>query len=95
MQVNLLSTNPEEQTIRLINGYTADLKFDMIYKRWFFNLYKDGDLVYAGIALTPGTAGLLNISKYTLGILDLADDKEDYEPYAELGSRLALAEVTE
>ncbi len=95
MRVNLLAVAAKEQTIVLQDGYTADVRFDMIYKRWFFDLYKDGELAYAGIALEPDTAGLLNISKTGLGLLDLAEDKDEYEPYSELGSRLGLAELTE
>ena len=94
MRINLLAVAAKEQMITLQDGYVAEVFFDMIYKRWVFNLYKDNDLVYAGITLEPDTAGLLNISLYGLGMLDMADDKEEYEPYSELGSRLALAEIT-
>lgn len=94
MKVNLLAVSAKEQNIILQDGYSANIWFDMIYKRWFFDLYNGTDLVYAGIALEPDTAGLLNISLYGLGLLDMAEDKEEYEPYSELGSRLALAEIT-
>ena len=95
MQVNLLAVVAEEQTVTLQNNYSAEIFFDRIYKRWFYNLYKEDELVYAGIALIPDTAGLLTISPTGLGILDMANDKEEYEPYSELGSRLGLAEITE
>ena len=90
-----LTVMPEEQTVILQNGYSAAIRFDMIYKRWFCDIYKGEDLVYAGLALTPGTAPLLNISKISVGIVDMSDDKEEYEPYSELGSRLALVEIAE
>ena len=90
-----LKVMPQEQTIILQNGYSAAIRFDMIYKRWFYDLYYGNTLVYAGMALTPGTAALLNISKVGLGLVDTANDKETYEPYAELGSRLALMEIAE
>ena len=95
MQVNLLAVSPKEQTIVLQNNCVAEVLFDRIYKRWYYNLYKYDELIYAGIVLIPNTAGLLTITNTSLGIVDMADDKEDYEPYAELGSRLALAEITE
>ena len=90
-----LKVMPQEQTVMLQNGYRAALRFDMIYKRWFFDLYNGEDLVYAGMALTPGTAPLLNISKLSVGIVDTSGDKEEYEPYSELGSRLVLMEISE
>lgn len=86
---------PEEQTIYLQNGYQAAIRFDMIYKRWFYDLYLGDKLVYAGMALTSDTTPLLNINPISLGLVDTSNDKEDYEPYNELGSRLALLEVAE
>ena len=85
----------EEQNIILSNGYTATLRFDMIYKRWFFDLYQGGILVCAGVALTPDTAPLHNISLVGLGLVDFSEDKSEYEPYSELGARLALMEIVQ
>lgn len=89
----LLSVEPKEQILGLANGYTADVKFDPFYFRWYYDLYKDNQLIYSGISLTPDSNGLLNISNTTLGIIDSGDRLEPYEPYAELGLRLLLLET--
>ena len=93
MTMTELGVLSQEQTIYLSNGYSANLRFDMIYKRWFFDLYLGGNLVYAGVPLVVDTAPLDNICPLTLGLVDCSDDKKEYEPYSELGSRLALMEV--
>lgn len=95
MKVNLLSVSSAEQTIALYDGYTAVIKFDLIYKRWYYDLYQNGVLRYAGISLTPDTAGLYEISPYSLAVVDRSEDKGFYEPYNELGARLGLLEVRE
>lgn len=88
-----LSVSSQEQTILLRDGYSAVLKFDMIYKRWFYNLYRQGTLIAAGVSLKPDTSPLIGMAKVSLGLIDLSDDKEEYEPFSELGSRLALMEL--
>lgn len=93
MTINELSVSSEEQNIFLSNGYSATIRFDMIYKRWFFDLYLGGELLYAGLTLTPDTAALAGISDLTLGLVDYSDDKKEYEPFNELGARLALMEI--
>lgn len=93
MTISELSVNSEEQTVVLQGGYSATIRFDMIYKRWFFDLYLGGELVYAGIALTPDTYPLNDISDISIAIIDWANDNLSYEPYAELGSRLGLMEI--
>ena len=95
MDVVELGVSSEEQTIYLQDGYSATIRFDMIYKRWFFDLYLGEELVYAGIPLGVDTVPLLNISKEGLGLIDAVKDKLEYEPYSELGSRLVLVEVTQ
>jgi hypothetical protein len=95
MQITELKVGSKEQKILLSNGYSADIKFDVFYKRWYYDLYKDGELKYAGIALNVNTVGLFNISPVSLGLIDIVGDKEEYEPYNELGTRLMLVEVTE
>ena len=90
-----LELGSEEQTISLLNGYTAEILFDRCYKRWYYNLYKDDAIVAAGVALNPNTAPLLNYINESLGLLDTGSSKEDYEPYYELGNRLALVEISE
>lgn len=93
MTITELSVGNEEQTIFLSNGYTAVLRFDMIYKRWFYDLYRDGEIVFAGIALVPDSRPLYNMSEVSLGLVDFSDDKKEYEPYSELGARLGLMEI--
>lgn len=95
MTTTELRVLPEEQTVFLQDGYKAAIRFDMIYKRWFYDLYLGDELVYAGIALNPDTSPLLNINLVSLGLVDTSNDKEEYEPYNELGSRLALLEINE
>ena len=91
-----LSVMPEEQTVILQNGYSAAIRFDMIYKRWFYDLYMDdGTILYAGIALPPDSAPLNGFAEESLGLVDLSEDNEEYEPFSELGGRLALMEITE
>lgn len=94
MTITELAVGSEEQTVYLSGGYSAVLRFDMIYKRWFFDLYAGEELLYAGISLTPDTYPLKDIADVSLAIVDWADDKLSYEPYAELGSRLGLMEVS-
>lgn len=93
--VTELSVSAEEQIVNLLDGYSADIKFDPFYFRWYYNLYKDGEMLYAGISLTPTSAGLLNISLVGLGIVDTGDKNVDYEPYVSLGNRLMLVETSE
>lgn len=95
MTINELTVASKEQSLVLYNGYVADIKFDAIYKRWYYDLYQNGELKYAGIALNPNTAPLVGVSPYSLGVVDRLDDKDFYEPYNELGVRLALLEFEE
>lgn len=95
MKINELVVASEEQLLALLNGYNAEIFFDPIYKRWYYNLYEGTTLKYAGIVLDPDTFPLLNFSDYFLGCVDKLDDKEAYEPYLELGSRLGVLEVME
>lgn len=94
MNVNELVVASEEQTLSLQNGYIAQLFFDPIYKRWYYNLYQGNVLRYAGIALDPDTFALEGMNNYYLGCIDKIDSKEFYEPFDELGSRLGLMEVS-
>lgn len=95
MTINELIVASEEQTLTLQDGYTAQIFFDPIYKRWYYNLYKGAELRYAGIVLDPDTFALENMTGYYLGCIDKIDAKEFYEPFNELGSRLGLMEVSE
>ena len=90
-----LTLASEEQNITMLNGYSAEIKFDACYKRWYYNLYLYGELVACGIALNPDTAPLLGFSKDSLGIVDTGNKKDIYEPYEELGGRLQLVEIVE
>lgn len=93
--ISELTVPSEEQTLNLLNGYTAEIKFDAVYKRWYFNLYNMNEPVALGIALNVDTAPLLGYVSDSLGLVDLVDDKEEYEPFDELGTRLGLVEITE
>lgn len=93
--INELIVSSEEQTLTLLDGYSAVIKFDPIYKRWFYNLYQGGELRFAGMALDPDTASLQGWTDYFLGVIDKVTDRFEYEPYNELGSRLGLLEIQE
>jgi len=95
MTVSELVVSSEPQQLTLLNGYTANIFFDPYYKRWYYDLYRDGNIVYAGIALDPDTFPLKGFTDYSLGIIDQISGKVFYEPYNELGSRLSLLEVAE
>lgn len=90
-----LTLSSEEQNITMLDGFSAEIKFDACYKRWYYNLYQYGEAVAMGIALNPDTAPLLGFSKGSLGLVDIGDKKEIYEPYTELGGRLQLVEINE
>ena len=91
--VTKLSVTSEPQTMNLNDGYTAELRFDPFYYRWFYDLYKDEELLYSGIALTPDSCGLLNISNIAIGMVDTDDPVGEYEPYNAIGTRLMVIEV--
>lgn len=95
MAVNSLGIAAKEQTVTLANGMTADIKFDPFYYRWYANYYSDGELVACGVALDPNTAGVLDILPVSLGVVDTGDPKVKYEPYEQLGNRLAVIEIVE
>ena len=90
-----LTLASEEQNITLLDGYTAEIKFDACYKRWYYNLYYYGETIASGIALNPDTAPLLGYTSSNLGLVDTGSQKEEYEPYTELGGRLKLMEILE
>jgi len=94
-QAYILDVASDEQTVTLLDGWTANLFFDRCYKRWYYNLYNMGELVAAGIALTPNSAPLLGYTKASLALVDDGDKKEEYEPFLELGQRLLLVEIDE
>lgn len=95
MTLTELGVTAKEQTVYLQGGYSAALRFDMIYKRWFCDMYYEGEIVYAGVPLVVDSAPLNGISPVSVCLVDLSDSKEEYEPFAELGSRLALMELAE
>ena len=95
MKYNSLGVVPKEQTLALSEEHSVEIKFDPFYFRWYGNFYAGGELGAAGIALDPNTAGLLDIEPVCLAIYDSGDPKEKYEPYEELGDRLAVIEVVD
>ena len=95
MKLIELTVGSKEQTVLLSNNYSADIKFDVFYKRWYYDLYENGVLKFAGVALNANTLPLFSMSPVSLGLIDIVGDNEEYEPYNELGTRLMLVEVTE
>lgn len=93
MAVYQLTVSSEEQNIVLTGGYSAEILFDRCYKRWYYNLYKDGDLVAAGVALNPDTAPLFGYFDDSLGLANNIKKGVEYEPYDELGVGLLLMEI--
>ena len=94
-QAYILEVASDEQTISMLDGYTARLFFDRCYKRWYYNLYYMNELVAAGIALNADTAPLLGFMTESLALVDTGSPKEEYEPFEELGQRLTLVEISE
>lgn len=94
-QAYILEVASDEQTISMLDGYTARLFFDRCYKRWYYDMYYMGDLIAAGVALNADSAPLLTYTKESLGLIDEGNKKEEYEPFQELGQRLALVELSE
>lgn len=90
-----LTVSSEEQNITMLDGYSAEIRFDACYKRWYYNMYYYGELVAAGVALNADTAPLLGFFSDSLGLVDTGNKKEEYEPYVELGDRLNLVEIVE
>lgn len=88
-----LSVSSEPQTMNLNDGYTAELRFDPFYYRWFYDLYHEEELLYSGIALTPDSCGLLNINNISIGMVDTGVPAGTYEPYNAIGTRLNIVEV--
>ena len=90
-----LTLSSEEQNITMLDGYSAEIRFDACYKRWYYNLYYYGELIAAGAALNPDSAPLLGFTGDSLGLIDTGSKKDVYEPYEELGNRLQLVEIAE
>lgn len=90
-----LTVSSEEQVISLSNGWQAEIFFDRCYKRWYYNLYRDSELVAAGIALNPNTAPLLGFTNESLGLVENVKKGVEYEPFLELGSGLLLMEISQ
>lgn len=95
MIFNSLGVAPKEQTLALSEENSVEIRFDPFYYRWYGNFYSSGTLVAAGVALDPNTAGLLDILAVSIAIYDSGDPKVKYEPYEELGDRLAVIEVVD
>lgn len=93
MTIYELTVSSEEQIISLTGGYSAEILFDRCYKRWYYNLYKDNELVAAGIALNPDTAPLFDFVEDSVGLANNISKGTEYEPYDELGSGLLLMEL--
>lgn len=93
--VNKLIVGSEEQWLQLSSGYSADIKFDYIYKRWYYDLYLDDELVCSGVVLTKDCPVLKGISPVYLAVVEDNDNNIQYEPFNELGGILSLMEIVE
>ena len=93
--VSTLIVSSEEQWLSLTDDFVANIKFDYIYKRWYYDLYKNDEIVYTGIPLTKDGPTLKGISNVYLAIVENNEYKVEYEPFAELGGILTLVEVVE
>lgn len=93
MNIYSLGVEAKEQALNLSNNVSVDIKFDPFYYRWYANYYQDGELVAAGIALDPDVFGMNNILLTHIGLFDTGNHKEKYEPYEQLGDRLAVIEI--
>lgn len=93
MAVLSLGISSKEQSLNLSDSTSIEIKFDPFYYRWYANYYENGELVAAGIALDPNTFGMLDILQTSCGVIDLGNPKETYEPYEELGDRLAVIQI--
>jgi hypothetical protein len=85
----------EEQWLQLSGNYSANIKFDYIYKRWYYDLYLNEDVVFAGIPLTKDCPTLKGISPVYLATVENNVNNIEYEPFTELGGILLLVEVVE
>lgn len=94
-----LNIRSEEQTITLSNGYTAELKYNVFDKYWYYNLFDIQQTpVFYGMALKPDTCATRDLTRNEniplLVMLDeVPDSKEAYNPYVEIGGRLGLYEA--
>jgi len=70
MTLNELVVSSEEQLISLADSHRAYIKFDPIYKRWYYDLYRGGTPIYTGVALNPDTLPLDGIADYYLAVID-------------------------
>lgn len=95
MQIYSLGVQSQEQTLNLSDSTKINIRFDPFYYRWYGDYYQDGVLVAAGIALDPNTFGCKDILGSSCGIVDIGDPKEEYEPYEQLGNRLAVIQIDE
>lgn len=93
--VSILVVASEEQWLSLTNDFVANIKFDYIYKRWYYDLYRNDELVYAGIPLNKDAPNLKGISTVYLSTVENMPVKTEYEPFSELGGILTLVEVVE
>ena len=94
-EINNLIVVSEPQWLQLSDSHSADIKFDYIYKRWYYDLYKNDVLVAAGIPLTKDCPTLKGISKVYLATLENNEYNVEYEPFSELGGILMLIEVVQ
>lgn len=92
-----ISVSSKEQTISLRDGYSAELFYNVFNKFWYYNLIgPDGSYLFYGISLIPDSFAQNNYSgEYPkLFVMDITEgSNEEYNPYLELGGRLALFSI--
>lgn len=93
--VSILLVPSEEQWMSLTDGYVANIQFDYIYKRWYYDLYLNDEIVFAGIPMNKDCAPLKGIAPVYLSVIEDKRINSEYEPFSELGQRLMLVEVVE
>lgn len=93
MIITSLGVESKEQYLNLSNNISVNIRFDPFYYRWYADYYEDGELIAAGVALDPDTFGLADIRRTYCGVIDTGNKKVSYEPYEQLGDRLAVIEI--
>lgn len=89
----------EEQTLTLNNNYSAELRYNVFNKYWYYNLYNQlGEAILYGMALKPNCCPAYHLTHNSeipkLVMYDEApESKEEYNPYVEIGGRLGLYEI--
>lgn len=96
--MNKLIIKSEEQTIALRDGYSAELRYNVFNRYWYYNLIDpDGVYVLYGQALIVNSCPSYRLVRKGVPMLVLFDEalgnKEPYNPFVEISGRLGLYEL--